>query len=112
MYPCGECALEFQDLLRKHPPQTATRGAASLWLCHVHNQVNIRLGKDEFGTSCSYSSAHHLHQGANPRSGLADCSSVEGLYDCGCKDDPPAGEETETDASRRDPLTGLELIGG
>jgi len=49
LYPCGECALEFQELLRKHPPQTATRAAASLWLCHVHNQVNIRLGKLEFG---------------------------------------------------------------
>lgn len=49
LYPCGECALEFQELLRKHPPQTATRSAASLWLCHVHNQVNLRLGKEEFG---------------------------------------------------------------
>lgn len=71
-------------------PQTATRSSASLWLCHIHNQVNESLGKEEF-----------------------DCSSVEGLYDCGCKDDPPAGEEAKTmDERRTDPLTGLELFGG
>ncbi|KIM66123.1 hypothetical protein SCLCIDRAFT_1211353, partial [Scleroderma citrinum Foug A] len=31
LYPCGECAAEFQELLKKFPPQTSGRRAASLW---------------------------------------------------------------------------------
>ncbi|KAL4079198.1 ERV/ALR sulfhydryl oxidase domain-containing protein [Scleroderma citrinum] len=31
LYPCGECAAEFQELLKKFPPQTSNRRAASLW---------------------------------------------------------------------------------
>src|ERR1700679_881471 len=31
LYPCGECAAEFQMLLRKFPPQTSSRRSASLW---------------------------------------------------------------------------------
>ncbi|KWU46745.1 hypothetical protein RHOSPDRAFT_8540, partial [Rhodotorula sp. JG-1b] len=65
LYPCGECAAEFQQLLRKHPPQTSSRGVASMYLCHLHNLVNDRLGKDEF-----------------------DCGeNLKEIYDCGCGDD-------------------------
>ncbi|KAF8150448.1 ERV/ALR sulfhydryl oxidase domain-containing protein [Mycena galopus ATCC 62051] len=38
LYPCGECAAEFQMLLQKYPPQAML----------VHNVVNKRLHKDEF----------------------------------------------------------------
>lgn len=48
LYPCGECANHFQELLRELPPQTSSRMAASLWLCAAHNRVNVRLGKKEF----------------------------------------------------------------
>ncbi|GAA5834959.1 hypothetical protein JCM11251_002072 [Rhodosporidiobolus azoricus] len=134
LYPCGECAAEFQSLLRRFPPQTSSRSTASMYLCHLHNQVNARLGKPEF-----------------------DCSAdLEGVYDCGCggldEDELDVGEkgrigtgtgkggkgevkrkeeeveeEEETvkevkeqrpaplvgaDGKRRDPETGLELIGG
>ncbi|GAA6031899.1 hypothetical protein JCM8097_003326 [Rhodosporidiobolus ruineniae] len=126
LYPCGECAAEFQALLRRFPPQTSSRSTASMYLCHLHNQVNARLGKPEF-----------------------DCSAdLEGVYDCGCggldedeldvgakgkigtraegkkrekaakgaeKLDVRAGklkEEVEEDDARRDPRTGLELVGG
>ncbi|CAG7850614.1 FAD-linked sulfhydryl oxidase ERV2 [Serendipita indica DSM 11827] len=65
LYPCGECAAEFQLLLKENPPQTSSRKAASLWLCHVHNLVNKRLGKDIF-----------------------DCNTLGDTYDCGCGDDP------------------------
>ncbi|OWZ72867.1 hypothetical protein AYX14_01608 [Cryptococcus neoformans] len=64
LYPCGECAQEFQNLLKDYPPQTSSRKSASLWLCHVHNQVNARLGKPEF-----------------------DCLTLDETYDCGCGDD-------------------------
>lgn len=90
--------------------QTSTRGAASLYLCHLHNLVNERLGKDEF-----------------------DCSAnLEGVYDCGCADEPvgdsakigtlPKGKQPlkvgaramdqGRGAARRDPVTGAELVGG
>ncbi|KAI0074831.1 hypothetical protein K474DRAFT_1600804 [Panus rudis PR-1116 ss-1] len=65
LYPCGECAQEFQQLLKKYPPQTSSRRAAATWLCHVHNQVNLRLHKPEF-----------------------DCANLDATYDCGCGDDP------------------------
>ncbi|KAJ7647772.1 hypothetical protein FB45DRAFT_1019984 [Roridomyces roridus] len=48
LYPCGECAEEFQLLLKKMPPQTSSRRSASLWLCSLHNVVNERLHKEEF----------------------------------------------------------------
>ncbi|GAA5881874.1 hypothetical protein JCM1840_004537 [Sporobolomyces johnsonii] len=122
LYPCGECAAEFQALLRKHPPQTSSRTAASFHLCHLHNLVNARLGKPEF-----------------------DCSAdLEGVYDCGCGPDEDVGakgkigtgavgrveeklvgreegdqktKEDEVaavldDEKKRDPQTGLELVGG
>lgn len=98
-----------------------------MYLCHLHNLVNARLGKDEF-----------------------DCSAdLEGVYDCGCGGLDPeeldvgekgrigtgkgaakakaevkreeeelavAGiktlEPVTIDGERRDPTTGLELIGG
>ncbi|KAF9228471.1 hypothetical protein BS17DRAFT_340535 [Gyrodon lividus] len=67
LYPCGECAAEFQELLKKFPPQTSSRLAASLWLCSVHNEVNDRLGKPMF-----------------------DCSELDETYDCGCGDNNEA----------------------
>jgi len=88
LYPCGECAAEFQLLLKKFPPQTSSRKAASFWLCHVHNQVNLRLEKPEF-----------------------NCTMLEGTYDCGCGDEPSSLsssiKQTETDD-----LSGAKLIKG
>ncbi|KIK61164.1 hypothetical protein GYMLUDRAFT_43244 [Collybiopsis luxurians FD-317 M1] len=96
LYPCGECASEFQALLKKFPPQTSSRRAASLWLCAVHNEVNHRLGKEEF-----------------------DCAHLDDEYDCGCGDSPINGPKTsdvdpmdlEFDPSR-DEVTGAGLIKG
>jgi FAD-linked sulfhydryl oxidase len=69
LYPCGECAAHFQQLLKKLPPQTSSRTAAAGWACHVHNKVNERLGKDIF-----------------------DCSKIGDFYDCGCGDDEGSKE--------------------
>ncbi|KAJ1027243.1 hypothetical protein NDA18_003252 [Ustilago nuda] len=65
LYPCGECARHFQQLLGELPPQVGSRKAASLWLCAVHNEVNKSLGKEEF-----------------------PCDKLDENYDCGCGDDP------------------------
>ncbi|KAF8271067.1 ERV/ALR sulfhydryl oxidase domain-containing protein [Lactarius quietus] len=101
LYPCGECAAEFQQLLEKFPPQTSSRLTASSWLCFVHNQVNERLEKPNF-----------------------DCAHLDEEYDCGCGDD---GNTTETSSPTsstassqsenvptrtKDELTGADLIMG
>lgn len=65
LYPCGECARHFQQLIRELPPQVGSRKGASNWLCVVHNEVNKSLGKPEFA-----------------------CDKLDESYDCGCRDDP------------------------
>ncbi|KAK7208439.1 FAD-linked sulfhydryl oxidase ALR [Myxozyma melibiosi] len=80
VYPCGECAAHFQKLLKQFPPQTSSRVAASQWGCHVHNQVNARLGKDIF-----------------------DCNDIAEKYKCGCEDgeEPAADEEKDAEKEKR-----------
>ncbi|RDW64126.1 sulfhydryl oxidase-2 [Coleophoma crateriformis] len=64
LYPCGDCARHFQELLRQFPPQVSSRSSAAAWACHVHNQVNKRLKKPLF-----------------------DCSNIGDFYDCGCAEE-------------------------
>ncbi|OAL28365.1 hypothetical protein AYO20_09482 [Fonsecaea nubica] len=64
LYPCGECAEHFQQILKKYPPQTSSRSSAAAWACFVHNVVNERKGKPIF-----------------------DCANIGDFYDCGCADD-------------------------
>ncbi|KAA8911968.1 hypothetical protein TRICI_003654 [Trichomonascus ciferrii] len=71
VYPCRECAEHFQVLLKRYPPQVSSREHASQWGCHVHNQVNKRLGKEIF-----------------------DCNEISDKYNCGCGD-----EETPSPSS-------------
>ncbi|KIJ66018.1 hypothetical protein HYDPIDRAFT_27220 [Hydnomerulius pinastri MD-312] len=87
LYPCGECAAEFQELLKKFPPQTSSRLAASLWLCSVHNEVNTRLKKPTF-----------------------DCSKLDETYDCGCGDDKSA-TSTSTILPYSQPTSGGAVAG-
>lgn len=93
LYPCGECASEFQELLKKYPPQTSSRLAASSWLCAVHNEVNARLNKPEF-----------------------DCAHLDDEYDCGCGDAPVKKKVATTSDLERDPskddITGVDMIRG
>ncbi|KAI0300445.1 ERV/ALR sulfhydryl oxidase domain-containing protein [Multifurca ochricompacta] len=98
LYPCGECAAEFQQLLKLYPPQISSRLSASAWLCFVHNKVNERLQKPIF-----------------------DCAHLDEEYDCGCGDDKDTpetsslttGSEVEIGSSAiKDELTGAELIKG
>jgi hypothetical protein len=75
LYPCGECAHHFQQLLKELPPQVGSRKSASLWLCALHNEVNKSLGKDEF-----------------------PCDQLDSTYDCGCGDDPNAAKNATSTA--------------
>ncbi|KAF2212906.1 hypothetical protein CERZMDRAFT_28194, partial [Cercospora zeae-maydis SCOH1-5] len=73
VYPCGDCAAHFGELLKKFPPQVSSRNAAAGWACHVHNQVNTRLQKEIF-----------------------DCNNIGDFYDCGCaKDEEDEKKEKE-----------------
>ncbi|KAJ1975193.1 hypothetical protein H4R35_003259 [Dimargaris xerosporica] len=63
LYPCGDCAQHFQQLLQELPPRISSRYEAEQWACEAHNRVNARLDKE-----------------------LLDCSIVSSLYDCGCKE--------------------------
>lgn len=52
LYPCGECARHFAEVVRAHPPAVGGRRDFSQWLCRVHNVVNRALGKPAF--NCDY----------------------------------------------------------
>ncbi|KAF9268503.1 hypothetical protein L218DRAFT_983934 [Marasmius fiardii PR-910] len=97
LYPCGECAAEFQALLENYPPQTSNRRSAALWLCVLHNKVNERLKKPEF-----------------------DCAHLDDTYDCGCGDTPIKDSKATPEENTpkhgqdtiKDDLTGAGLIRG
>jgi FAD-linked sulfhydryl oxidase len=73
LYPCGECAGHFRQILNKFPPQVSSRNAAAAWACHVHNEVNISLKKEVF-----------------------DCANIGDFYDCGCAEDEEGAETDKT----------------
>ena len=73
LYPCGECAQHFSEILEKFPPQVSSRSAAAVWACHVHNEVNKSLNKDIF-----------------------DCANIGDFYDCGCAEDEDEAEGEPT----------------
>ncbi|XP_069557544.1 FAD-linked sulfhydryl oxidase ALR isoform X1 [Brachyistius frenatus] len=50
-FPCDECAEDLRGRLKTNQPNTSSRHALSQWLCHLHNDVNVRLGKPEFDCS-------------------------------------------------------------
>lgn len=83
VYPCRECAEHFQILLQQFPPQLSSREAASQWGCHVHNQVNDRLGKEQF-----------------------NCQNISDKYGCGCLDDEEDKDDVNITMERQDPETG------
>ncbi|KAL1793361.1 hypothetical protein ACET3X_008343 [Alternaria dauci] len=75
LYPCGECAEHFGQVLAKYPPQVSSRTAAAMWGCYVHNIVNKRLDKPEF-----------------------NCADIGDAYDCGCGDEKPTASSKDTAA--------------
>lgn len=50
-YPCRHCRDDFAAYVRARPPTLGTRAAFGRWLCDAHNDVNRKLGKDEFDCS-------------------------------------------------------------
>ncbi|CAF89716.1 unnamed protein product [Tetraodon nigroviridis] len=50
-FPCDECAEDLRSRLKTNQPDTRSRHALSQWLCGIHNDINVRLGKPEFDCS-------------------------------------------------------------
>jgi len=50
-YPCDHCAKDFRKSINLNPPETTSRWNFSQWLCKMHNEVNRKLGKEEFDCS-------------------------------------------------------------
>ncbi|XP_061556958.1 FAD-linked sulfhydryl oxidase ALR [Phycodurus eques] len=50
-FPCDECAEDLRSRLKTNQPDTKSRHALSQWLCRLHNNINVRLGKPEFDCS-------------------------------------------------------------
>ena len=79
MYPCGECAKHFKQVVAANPPQVKNKKEFSLWMCRVHNVVNRSLGKPSFncdlvesrwaGVDCEEEDACSLEVGTVRESG-------------------------------------------
>ncbi|CAI9561823.1 unnamed protein product [Staurois parvus] len=50
-YPCEECAGGPKRELTTTQPDTSSRHNLSQWMCMLHNDVNRKLGKEEFDCS-------------------------------------------------------------
>lgn len=50
LYPCWVCAEDFQEwMVRKgNEPRLEGRDRFGRWMCEAHNEVNRKLGKQEF----------------------------------------------------------------
>lgn len=51
LYPCQDCAEDLRADLKESPPRLANSKEFSLWLCQLHNKVNVKLGKPTFDCS-------------------------------------------------------------
>ena len=63
LYPCGDCASHFQQVLLRFPPRLNSRQEIAEWTCEAHNVVNDRLGKPNY-----------------------NCTGIEKKYLCGCEE--------------------------
>ena len=51
LYPCSYCAQHLGGEMKKNAPDVTSRDTLSKWLCGVHNEVNLRLGRELFDCS-------------------------------------------------------------
>ncbi|RDL33829.1 uncharacterized protein BP5553_08197 [Venustampulla echinocandica] len=48
LYPCWVCAEDFQSYMERNKVRAETRDRFGRWMCEAHNEVNRKLGKNEF----------------------------------------------------------------
>ncbi|EDO40044.1 predicted protein [Nematostella vectensis] len=58
-FPCNECATHLREKINEHPVDARSRHYLSQWMCHLHNDVNRYIGKEEF--DCSKVDERWLH---------------------------------------------------
>ncbi|KAH9814491.1 ERV/ALR sulfhydryl oxidase domain-containing protein [Melampsora americana] len=51
LYPCRNCAEDLEQEVKRNPPDVSSRDKLEAWMCATHNEVNRRLGKEEFDCS-------------------------------------------------------------
>lgn len=51
VFPCSDCARDFQRIMTEHPPKLKGREEFVQWMCEAHNDVNTQLGKPPFPCS-------------------------------------------------------------
>ncbi|XP_026463572.1 FAD-linked sulfhydryl oxidase ALR-like [Ctenocephalides felis] len=51
LYPCDDCARDFQEELKKNPPLVSSQHDLAQWMCRLHNSVNDKLNKPKFDCS-------------------------------------------------------------
>lgn len=54
IYPCEECSEHMIQYLRENPPLVSNNHELSLWLCKLHNDINIKLGKEAVPCDVEY----------------------------------------------------------
>eukprot|EP00794_Sanderia_malayensis_P008982 gene8982-9942_t len=50
-FPCEWCCYHLREKLKVDEPNTSSQDGLSQWFCDYHNEVNRRLGKEEFDCS-------------------------------------------------------------
>jgi len=50
-YPCGHCRAHLREQMSESPPVVTSASELSKWLCKIHNEVNVMLGKPLFDCS-------------------------------------------------------------
>lgn len=48
LYPCSYCAKHLQTYILKNPINTENKKELQMWMCVMHNDVNVRLNKPIF----------------------------------------------------------------
>lgn len=53
LYPCSHCAEDFQKYMAspQTQPRLASQDELGQWMCEAHNDVNRKLGKEDFDCS-------------------------------------------------------------
>ena len=45
LYPCLHCRDDFVEAVKQRPPVVTSRDDFSVYLCSLHNEVNVKIGK-------------------------------------------------------------------
>lgn len=136
LYPCGECATEFQELLKKFPPQVnSLQLRSSSTKKHSTDRIKISsksMVNSTFFHNSSLAFLHEIrlcsiHNKVNERLGKPsfDCAHLDETYDCGCGDDKSTSATQQSALSDsaddpmdlewdavRDDVTGVGMIKG